>query len=447
MLDGPHPFDGPSVATKELVMRRLFVAFLPALLLCACGGEEAKPPVAPQPPAVETAPPPIAPPAEAPPPPKPSMQDMQKADLGLALEGLNGHEPKKFASVYAEDAIISVAGLNEVNGREAIERNMAEWFETFKDVKLGFSRVWAKGDTMVLEWVINGKHHGELFGVKGTEQPIGHYGLSIVTFGPDGKVTREHRYGELGAVMTQVGTAKKPRPIPQVPQAPETFEGKDDDAKNVDVAKKALAALESKREADFTAVIADDIEHDGLFHLETSKGKAEAQKFFKSFTTAFPDAKFETSRVLAVGDYVIAESVLKATHKGQLGTIAPTKKPIAIHLVDVFKIKDGKIVRAWTYQNSLEMQQQLGLFNVAAPGNVPASQAAPAKPAAGTTPAPAAGGGKGGGTGGGGGKDTGGGGGQGTGGGRGGGTGGGGGKDTGGGGGQGTGGGGGGGKK
>ena len=34
----------------------------------------------------------------------------------------------------------------------------------------------------MLEWVINGKHHGELFGVKGTEQPIGHYGLSIVHY-------------------------------------------------------------------------------------------------------------------------------------------------------------------------------------------------------------------------------------------------------------------------
>jgi hypothetical protein len=87
--------------------------------------------------------------------------------------------------------------------------------------------------------------------------------------------------------------------------------------------------------------------------------------------------------------------VLKATQKGQLGTIAPTKRPIAIHVVDIFKIKDGKVVRAWTYQNSLEMQQQLGLLDVK-PGQVPASQAMPKKEG---------GGGKG--TGGGGGKGTG----------------------------------------
>lgn len=350
--------------------------------LAACGGEE-PPPVTPQPtpsatvalPPTETAKP------EPPPAPKKTLVQMQQENLETALKGLNGHDPKMFASVYADDGVINVAGLNEVSGREAITQNMAEWFETFKDIKLGFSRVWVKGETMVLEWVINGKHHGELFGVKGTEQPIGHYGLSVVTFNQDGKVVRENRYGELGAVMTQVGAAgtkAKPRPIPPVPKEPEAIgaKGTPEEDKQIEVAKTLLGALESKKEDAFIGAITDDMEHDGLFHLETSKGKDGAKKFFKSFTTAFPDAKFEVTKAVAVGDYVIAESTLKATHKGQLGQIAPTKRPVSLHLVDILKIKDGKVARAWTYQNSLELQHQLGLFDVKA-GNVPASQAQP----------------------------------------------------------------------
>lgn len=405
-------------------MRRFSYALVSLALLSACGGEE-PPPVVPQPPPVASAPPPPPPPtatAEPAPAPKLSLAELQKQGLGTALAGLNGQDPAKFASVYADNAVIAVAGLNEVNGRPAIQQNMTEWFEVFSKAKLGFSRVWVKGDTMVLEWVINGTHKGELFGVKGTEQPIGHYGLSIVQFSPEGKVVKESRYGDLGTVMTQVGGVKaKPRPIPPVPAAPETITAKGDEDKNVEIAKAALTALENRKEADFAAALTDDIEHDGLFHLETTKGKDEAKKFFKSFTTAFPDAKFEVTKAFAIGDYVIAESVLKATHKGALGTIQATKRPVALHLVDVFKLKEGKIARVWTYQNSLEMQQQLGLFSVTA-GNVPASQAtpAPAPKAGGTAPAPApkpAGGGTGGGTGGGGGKDTGGGGGKGTGGG------------------------------
>ena len=414
---------------RRVVQRLAVVSLLTMTAALAACGPDAPPPVAPQPPAPPPPPTTTAEPVvEAPPPPKPSIAEMQKAGLMTALQGLNGHDPKMFASVYADDALISVAGLNEVNGRAGVERNMAEWFEVFSKAKLGFSRVWVKGPTMILEWVINGTHHGELFGVKGTEQPIGHYGLSIVHFNNDGKVEREDRYGELGAVMTQVGAAgakAKPRPIPEVPAAPETIIAKGDEEKNLDVAKVLLTALENKKEADFTAALTDDIEQDGVFHLETSKGKDGAKKFFKGFTTAFPDAKFDVKKAFAIGDYAIVMSTMNATHKGALGTIAATKKPVAVHLVDIFKIKDGKVARAWTYQNSLEMQQQLGLFSVNT-SSVPASQAAPAtapKPAtppAAVAPKPAPAGG--GGTGGGGGKDSGGGGGKGTGGGTGGGT-------------------------
>lgn len=367
---------------------RANVALVLALvsMVAACGGEEQKPPETPHAPVAQTPPPPPPAPAETakPAPAKPSLAEMQKMGLMTALEGLNGHDPKKFASVYANDAVITVAGLNEVRGRDAIAANMAEWFETFKDIKLGFSRVWVKGDTMVLEWVINGKHHGELFGVKGTEQPIGHYGLSVVTFDQDGKVARENRYGELGAVMTQIGgkgAKAKPRPIPPVPAAPETIaaKGTPEEDKNLDAAKALFGALESKKEADFVAAVTDDVEHDGLLHLETGKGKDEAKKFFKQFTTAFPDAKFEVTKAQTIGDYAIVESTMKATQKGPLGSIAATKKPVAVHLVDIVRVKDGKVARAWTYQNSVELQQQLGLLDVAQAGNVPAS----------TTPAPA----------------------------------------------------------
>lgn len=419
-------------------MRRFVIASVVSLasvfVLAACGDEPK--PVSPQPP-VASAPPPttVEPPkpAEPPPAPKPSMADMQKEAIAEALKGLNGQDAKKFANVYAEDGVITVAGLNEIQGRAGVEANMTEWFETFKNVKLGFSRIWVKNETLVVEWVINGTHHGQLFGVKGTEQPIGHYGISVVTVNNEGKVATEHRYGDLGTVLTQVGTpgAKvKPRPIPAIPANHETIlsAGTPDEDKNVEVAKNVLASLEGgKKEADFTNLLADDVEQDGLFHLEMSKGKDGAKKFYKAFTTAFPDAKFEVAKTIGVGDFAIVESVMKGTQKGAMGAIPASKKPVAVHLVDIFRIKDGKVVRAWTYQNSLEMMQQIGIFNAPTTRDLPASQAGPAtpatpaKPATPATPATPAkpAGGTGAGTGGG--KDTGGGGGKGTGGGGGGG--------------------------
>ena len=70
--------------------------------------------------------------------------------------------------------------------------------------------------------------------------------------------------------------------------------------KNVDVAQeRARGARGGKKEADFTSPLSDDIEQDGLFHLEMSKGKDGAKKFYKSFTTAFPDAKFDDDEAFA----------------------------------------------------------------------------------------------------------------------------------------------------
>ncbi len=346
-------------------------------LAVACGGNEPAPvaPVAPPAPSAEPPPAPPAEPAKAPEPPKPSLAELEKSALVSAATALNGHDAKKVADAYADGAVISVAGLNDLAGKAQIQSNMQEWFDTFSKVKVGWSRIWTKNDVMVLEWVLNGTHTGELFGVKGTDHPIGHLGLSILTFDKDGHVASEHRYGDLGTVMGQV-TGKGAKPIPAVPAAPEMIAAgaADEDAK-VDAAKAIYGALEKKSEADFIGKMADDVEYEG--HLGSVKGKADAKKFFGAFTKAFPDAKFEVTSSWGVGDYAIVEYALKATHKGPIMGVAPTNRKIIVHAVDVFKMKDGKLVKAQTYSNGLELMNQLG------PGNdvklQPTPAAAPAK--------------------------------------------------------------------
>jgi uncharacterized protein (TIGR02246 family) len=342
------------------------------VVLFACGGgnevvETKNPP--PPPPASTT--PSSAPPDASAPAPKLSFADQEKLALRTAVESLNAHDPQKFASVFSPDAQIRVSGGNEISGREAIAGNMKEWFETFSQVKLGFSRVWIKDETVVIEWVINGTHSGELFGVKGTQNQIGHYGLSIVTFDKDGAgVKVERRYGDLGTVASQIGASKdKKRPIPPLPQTTETIvpTGSADELKNLDVVKTAFAALEKKDDKAFAATLDDAVEIDGFVHLETVKGKAEGAKFVKTLTTAFPDVKIEVKNAWPIGDYAVVEYVLSGTHKGPLGDVKATNRSVKFGAVDVIKVKGGKIARAWTYSSGIELMTQLGLFEPGAP--------------------------------------------------------------------------------
>ena len=342
--------------------------------LAACGGgnevvETKLPPPPPPPTSSATA---VVADAGPPAPVKLSLGDQEKLSLKTAVEAMNAHDPQKFASVYAPDALIHVAGANDVSGRDQVAANMKEWFDTFSQVKLGFSRVWIKDDTVAIEWVINGTHSGDLFGVKGTQNQIGHYGLSIVTFDKDGAgVKSEHRYGDLGTVATQIGAAKdaKARPIPALPQTTETIvpTGAADEAKNLDAVKAVFSAIEKKSEKDFLAALADDVEIDGFIHLQTVKDKEEGKKFLKAVTTAFPDVKIEVKNAWAIGDYVLAEYTVTGTHKGQLGEIKPTNRKVSFSAADITKVKGGKLARAWTYSNGIELMTQLGQFEPGAP--------------------------------------------------------------------------------
>lgn len=335
-------------------------------VLGACGGEPPPAtPAAPSPSAEVVAPPPSATPADAG-PARPPLAKLQQEALGAAAVALNAHDAAAFAALYADDAVIDVAGLNEVRGREAVRANMEEWFQAFDKVKLAWSRVFLKGDTVALEWVINGTHKGELFGVKGTEQAIGHYGLSILVFGEDGKVKTEHRYGDLGTVVAQIGAAPKAetRPVPPLPEKVQVFAAKagDDAAPAREVARAFEEAVGARADAKVADLLADDAAVDGLFDAQTAKGKAKAKESLLALGRAFPDLTRTPSRELAVGDHVLVEVELRGTHKGALGKLKPTGRPVRLHAVDLVEVRDGKVVRLQTFQNSLEVLTELGLF-------------------------------------------------------------------------------------
>jgi steroid delta-isomerase-like uncharacterized protein len=344
-------------------MKRSLAGALGACMIWSCGGEEAvAPPPSPPPPPVQTAP--LAETAPPAPPPKPPIADLEKAALASAAVALNVHDATAVAGLYAEDAVIRVAGLSEVWGRKAIEANMQEWFDTFSGVRIGFRRVWMLGDVVVAEWVLNGTYTGDFFGQKGANQPVGHVGLSILWFDSDGRVKEEHRYGDLGIVVQQVSGKGPPPPQPILPARPEIFApaSADGSAKSLEVAKGVYAAIDAKSETDFLAKLTDDVTYEG--HLGHVTSKPEAKTFYEALVKAIPDAKFNVQNAWASGDWVLVEYTLTGTHKGAILGMPPTLKPIEIHAVDLIKISSDHLAKASTYSNGLELMTQLGAYKV-----------------------------------------------------------------------------------
>jgi steroid delta-isomerase-like uncharacterized protein/uncharacterized protein (TIGR02246 family) len=380
-------------------MRKVSFALAAGLLL-ACGGADenaqsntaANPP--PATPAV-TAPAPSSTEAKPEEAKKPSPAEAMQKTMAAYGAAMQAHDAKKLASLYADAAVMKMPGMPDVTGKDAIEKHWTQDFATFSNGKSNSTRVFTKGDVAVVEWVFNATHTGDLGPIKATEKPIGVAGADVLWFTPEGQIKEEHSYMDMGTVMSQIGVSKqKARAIPTIPTTPPTVitaTGSETETKNAEAAKKMMGAFEKKSDADFMAGAADDIQWDDMTQPDTTKGKAANKKYFKAMTTAFPDIKVSEQNVWGIGDYVIAEGTITGTQKGAFFGIPAKNKPVTLHGLDVMQFKDGKIVHGWSYSNSAEMAEQLGLIphpGAAKGAPAKADAKAPAKPAP-AKPAPA----------------------------------------------------------
>ena len=98
----------------------------------------------------------------------------------------------------------------------------------------------------------------------------------------------------------------------------------------------------------------------------TLRGPEGLKQFLLGFSIPFPDSKVEVTNLSITEDGAVVELIGRGTHTGPLhtpgGDIPPTGRSFELHLCDVLKIKDGKIIRHSTYYDALSLLHQLGLI-------------------------------------------------------------------------------------
>ena len=117
-----------------------------------------------------------------------------------------------------------------------------------------------------------------------------------------------------------------------------------------------LAAIDELYSPDF-------VDHSGNPSLPGIEG---TKAFFSMMFAAFPDMHFAIRSQLAEGDQVMTYKAFHGTHQGHVLGIPPTGKQVAVDVIDILTIKDGKIAEHWTVSDMLGMLQQLGV--VPSPG-------------------------------------------------------------------------------
>jgi len=87
-----------------------------------------------------------------------------------------------------------------------------------------------------------------------------------------------------------------------------------------------------------------------------------AKRWITPFLASFPDVHMEVVELVAEGDTVVGRFTCSATHLGAWLGHAPTGRRFErVDEVSIFRLRDGRIVHAWSLEDSLSRLRQLGL--------------------------------------------------------------------------------------
>jgi predicted ester cyclase len=96
-----------------------------------------------------------------------------------------------------------------------------------------------------------------------------------------------------------------------------------------------------------------------------AEGAAGVREQFDGFRAAFPDFRATILDQVAEGDKVVTRKVFTGTHLGAFQGIEPTGREVEIHVIDIVRVADGRIVEHWNCVDRLGLLAQLGALPAA----------------------------------------------------------------------------------
>jgi steroid delta-isomerase-like uncharacterized protein len=108
-------------------------------------------------------------------------------------------------------------------------------------------------------------------------------------------------------------------------------------------------------------LIADDlIEHQG-YGDDHAAGAQRVKAVISSLRRAFPDFHLQVKDGVESGDMAWTRNVASGTNEGSFLGNPPTGRTMQIDVIDIVRVRDGKIVEHWGVPDRLGVLWQLGL--------------------------------------------------------------------------------------
>jgi predicted ester cyclase len=109
---------------------------------------------------------------------------------------------------------------------------------------------------------------------------------------------------------------------------------------------------------------------------DAPRGPRVMAEHIRAVRTTYPDLRLTIEQQFADGDFVISRVVATGTHRGTWLGMAPTGKQVRIAVVDIDRVRDGRIVEHWGVANTLEALVESGILR---PPLAPGADSEPSK--------------------------------------------------------------------
>ena len=130
---------------------------------------------------------------------------------------------------------------------------------------------------------------------------------------------------------------------------------------NKAISRRYVEEVQSKHDLDAMEdfISPDIVDHTGP--PGAPRGLERSKQFFASLFRAFPDLRAEIHEQIADDDKVWTYKTMHGTHHGEFLGLAPTGNSISFDVIDIVRIKHGKITDHWAVSDQLGLRRQLGL--------------------------------------------------------------------------------------
>jgi predicted ester cyclase len=91
-------------------------------------------------------------------------------------------------------------------------------------------------------------------------------------------------------------------------------------------------------------------------------GAEGVRQQFDGFRAAFSGFTATILDQIAENDKVVTRKVFTGTHTGEFQGIEPTGRDVEIHVIDIVRVEDGRIVEHWNCVDRLGLLAQLGVL-------------------------------------------------------------------------------------